>query len=74
MPRHTDAAFPWMGQPCPPMAETAKLEALLKANSANRTASRAEIGPVDACSDAQVLEIIGAGEGDRTLDTQLGKL
>jgi integrase len=52
----------------------AKLEALLKANSANRTANRPEIPPIEACSEMQVLGIIGAGEGNRTLDTQLGKL
>jgi integrase len=51
----------------------AKLEALLKANSANRTANRPEVEPPEACSEVQVVEIIGAGEGNRTLDTQLGK-
>jgi len=52
----------------------AKLEALLRANSANRTANRPEIAPPEGGSEAQVIGIIGAGEGNRTLDTQLGKL
>jgi hypothetical protein len=49
----------------------AKLEALLSADSANRPANRQLFPDADGM---QPVEIIGAGEGNRTLDTQLGKL